>query len=440
MADLVNPTHKSALSTRNAEPTHLGGASYDVLGGPGIASTPGGDDYKIDAAKGVGTDTTIPRAVGPEASHLKKEEDDPEVEFDGDKELSEVDDLDTDLDALEEIEPIDVDLETEEDEPEDEEEPIAEEDETPEDEKQPVEEEDETPFAKKDDEEPVKEEDENPFAKKDDEEPVKEEDETPEDEDEIKQESLKIRVKLPRLANLSESAGIPAKAQKQVGVLFESALRRTTKQVAKQLQEHYKKLHEQKLAKYNKAVTKQLDAYLSYVTEEWFKANRVAVRQSLRTSLAEEFLNGLHRLFKEHYIDVPESKVDVVKKLTEQNEKLKKSLNEQHAQKLKLRKLAEAANKARIVAEFSRGMSEASSAKLLKLAEDVPYTSAKEFREKLSMLKESYLTESKVRKVKTLPEEAVQTITEEKKPNASGDPTIDAIAKTISQHVKSSKW
>ena len=423
MADLVNPTHKSALSTRNAEPTHLGGASYDVLGGPGIASTPGGDDYKIDAAKGVGTDTTIPRAVGPEASHLKKEEDDPEVEFDGDKELTEVDDLDTDLDALEEIEPIDVDLETEEDEPEDEEEPIAEEDETPEDEKQPVEEEDETPFAKKDDEEPVKEEDE-----------------TPEDEDEIKQESLKIRVKLPRLANLSESAGIPAKAQKQVGVLFESALRRTTKQVAKQLQEHYKKLHEQKLAKYNKAVTKQLDAYLSYVTEEWFKANRVAVRQSLRTSLAEEFLNGLHRLFKEHYVDVPESKVDVVKKLTEQNEKLKKSLNEQHAQKLKLRGLAEAANKARIVAEFSRGMSEASSAKLLKLAEDVPYTSAKEFREKLSMLKESYLTESKVRKVKTLPEEAVQTITEEKKPNASGDPTIDAIAKTISQHVKSSKW
>lgn len=430
MADLVNPTHKSALSTRNAEPTHLGGASYDVLGGPGIASAPGGDDYKIDASKGVGTDTTIPKSVPAEPSHLKKEEGEPEVEFDGDKDLSEVDDLDTDLDTLEEIEPIDVDLETEEDETpgdEDEEEkPVAEEFGKPEDENEKeVKEEDE---KGDEDEKPVEEEDENPFAKKDD------------DEKEVKQESFKIRVKLPKLTNLAESAQLPAKAQKQVGVLFEQALRRTTKQVASQLQEHYKKLHEQKLAKYNEALTKQLDTYLSYVTEEWFKANRVAVRQSLRASLAEEFLNGLHRLFKEHYIDVPESKVDVVKKLTEQNEKLKKSLNEQHAQKLKLRKLAEAANKARIVAEFSRGMSEAQSAKLLKLAEDVAYTSAKEFREKLSMLKESYLTESKVRKVKTLPEENVQTLTEEKKPTASGDPTIDAIAKTIAAQVKSSKW
>jgi hypothetical protein len=79
---------------------------------------------------------------------------------------------------------------------------------------------------------------------------------------------------------------------------------------------------------------------------------------------------------KEHYIDVPESKIDVVKQLTAQNSKLKSKLNEEHGKTLKLRRLAEAANKQRIVAQFGRGLTETQVAKLSKLTEDVPYTNA----------------------------------------------------------------
>lgn len=422
MADLVNDTAKRQLSPKNSEPSHLKGGSYDVLGGPDADNKGGADSYKIDAAKGVGTDSSIPRATGPEKSHLPAAQEDLDVKFDDEvDEDVDVDELDKELDAFEDVDPVDVDIE------------VSDEDDVREE-------------AEKDDDEVVKEEvdedekskeqvDEDDDKDADDKDQIDEDDEK--DEADKVEESVKVRIKMPS-AKLFESANMSAKTQKKVGVVFEQAIRETTKQVASQLHAHYKKLHEQRLRQRDAAMAKQMDAYLSYVTEEWMKANRPVVRQSLRAQLAEEFLDGLQRLFKEHYIDVPASRVNVVEKLTVQNAKLKKALNEQHAQKLKLRRLAETANKARIVAEFARGMSTVSAAKLHKLAEDTSYSSAKDFREKLSMLKESYFPKD-APVVKTLPEETVQDEVTSKS-NKSIDPDVNAIADVLSRQSKSAKW
>ena len=482
MADLVNDTAKRQLSPKNSEPSHLKGGGYDVLGGPTWDNKGGEDAYKIDAAKGMGTDTSIPKATGPEKSHLPTASEDVDVKFDGDED--EVDDLDKELDKFEEVEPVDVDIEVDDDD-EDEKKEVKEEAETDEhpypglktsDSEKLGEEdgdgdEDDFPFKKKgkkvEEEDslgdpelsdskikgaakaaglPIEEDDETdehpyPGLKKSDSEKLAEDDEEfpfkKKDEDEKVEESVKVRIKLPN-AKLFESVNMAPKTQKKVAVVFEQAIRETTKQVASQIHAHYKKLHESRLAKRDAAMAKKMDDYLSYVVEEWMKANRPVIRQSLRTQLAEEFLNGLQSLFKEHYIDVPDSKVDVLEKLTSQNAKLKSSLNEQHAQKLKLRRLAEQANKARIVAEFARGMSEVSAAKLHKLAEDTQYTSAKDFREKLSMLRESYFPKPSP-KVQQLPEENIQD--EPSKSSKKGiDPDVNAIANILSQQATSSKW
>jgi hypothetical protein len=485
MADLVNDTAKRQLSPKNSEPSHLKGGGYDVLGGPTWDNKGGEEPYKIDASRGVGTDTSIPHATGPEATHLppKQEEKDLDVEFDGDEKNEEVDDLDKELDKFEDVEPIDVDIEVDDEDDDEKEvkEEVAGNDETDEHpypglkksdgEKLAEEDEEEDekgkfPFKKEVDEEdslgdpalsnskiksaatdagiPIKEEDddedENPFAKKDKE--VEEEDENPfekkdKKDDEKVEETVKVRIKLPS-AKLFESVNMSAKTQKKVGVVFEQAIRATTKQVASQIHAHYKKLHEERLAKRDAAMAKKMDDYLSYVVEEWMKANRPVVRQSLRTQLAENFLDGLQKLFKEHYIDVPASKVNVVEQLTRQNAKLKASLNEQHAQKLKLRRLAEQANKARIVAEFARGMSEVSAVKLHKLAEDTQYTSAKDFREKLTMLKESYFPKP-ASKAKMLPEENIQDETPKSKSKGI-DPDVTAIAEVLSRQSAQAKW
>ena len=397
---LVNPASAAQLSPRNQEPTHLAGGEREELGDA--------TDGKLDYAGSLTTDTSVPRSVPAEPTHLKTEDDeedvevvendvvepetvdehdDVEIEFDDDKKNEDVDDLDKAIDELATLPVTDIQVnEAEVNEAED-----------------------------NDDEKNV---DEN----------------NDDEEEEELEESLKISIEMPK-ASLFESAGFNAKQQKQVTAIFESAIKNTTRQIGKQIHEHYSKVHEKRLAEHQELMENRLNTYLDVVVEEWVETNRPAVRSSLRTELSENFLNGLQKLFTEHYIDVPESKTDVVKNLTQHVETLKRQVNEQYTEKLKLHRVAESANKKRIVATFARDMSESQAEKLEKLAEDTQYVNANDFREKLSMLKESYFEKQPSRATR-LPEENVQEVTETGVAKGEADMVADA----ITRHVKSSDW
>ena len=427
MSELVNPVSAAQLKPRNQEPTHLGGASYDDIGGTDMNAEP--NTAKVDAEKSVKTDTTIPKSVPAEPSHLKgatsniAEEDDVKVKFneeedDDEKKLDEADDLDKALDEAMDDKPIEV---KEEDDKED----MTEE---ADDDKEKMSEEAD------DDKEDMKEEADDDDKEKMSEEADDEKKMDEEDDDEKKEvsESVRIKIRMPK-TNIFESAGFNAKQQKQVAALFESAIKDTARDISVKLNEAYKARTARKIAESEQKLTDRLNTYLSVVTEQWMDDNRVSVRQNLRTELSENFLKGLQSLFKEHYIDVPESKVDVVETLTQEVEALKSKLNESASSNLKLRRLAEAANKKRIVAEFARNMSETQAVKLAKLAENTEYVDAKDFREKLSMLKESYFGGKSESQVQRLPEEDVQVVKEQTGVKSEAD----AVADVISRQVKS---
>ena len=402
---LVNPASAAQLSPRNQEPTHLAGGEREELGDA--------TDGKLDYAGSLTTDTSVPRSVPAEPTHLKTEDDeedvevvendvvepetvdehdDVEIEFDDDKKNESVDDLDKAIDELATLPVTDIQVNEAE----------------------------------------VNEAEVNEAEDDDDDKNV---DENNDDEEEEElEESLKISIEMPK-ASLFESAGFNAKQQKQVTAIFESAIKNTTRQIGKQIHEHYSKVHEKRLAEHQELMENRLNTYLDVVVEEWVETNRPAVRSSLRTELSENFLNGLQKLFTEHYIDVPESKTDVVKNLTQHVETLKRQVNEQYTEKLKLHRLAESANKKRIVATFARDMSESQAEKLEKLAEDTQYVNANDFREKLSMLKESYFEKQPSRATR-LPEENVQEVTETGVAKGEADMVADA----ITRHVKSSDW
>ena len=406
---LVNPASAAQLSPRNQEPTHLAGGEREELGDA--------TDGKLDYAGSLTTDSSVPRSVPAEPTHLKTEDDEEdvevvendvvepetvdehddvpadevEIEFDDDKKNEDVDDLDKAIDELATLPVTDIQVNEAE----------------------------------------VNEAEVNEAEDDDDEKNV---DENNDDDEEELEESLKISIEMPK-ASLFESAGFNAKQQKQVTAIFESAIKNTTRQIGKQIHEHYSKVHEKRLAEHQELMENRLNTYLDVVVEEWVETNRPAVRSSLRTELSENFLNGLQKLFTEHYIDVPESKTDVVKNLTQHVETLKRQVNEQYTEKLKLHRLAESANKKRIVATFARDMSESQAEKLEKLAEDTQYVNANDFREKLSMLKESYFEKQPSRATR-LPEENVQEVTETGVAKGEADMVADA----ITRHVKSSDW
>ena len=64
--------------------------------------------------------------------------------------------------------------------------------------------------------------------------------------------------------------------------------------------------------------------------------NKVAVQNGLRTEIAETFMDKMKDLFTESYIDVPESKVDLVDELAEQVSELEEKLNSQVGDAIKL--------------------------------------------------------------------------------------------------------
>ena len=465
---LVNPVSAAQLSPRNQEPTHLSGGEREDLGDA--------TDKKLDYAGKLKTDTSVPRSVPAEPTHLKTEddeeevdvvehddedpeavaavteqdaEDEVEIEFDGEKKNEDVDDLDKAIDELATLPVTEITVTEADDDDEkkvDEDDDDDDEKKVNEDERMPPPSSAATGHGKKavdedddDDEKEVNEagldpDDLRPTPGRKD----KEHDDgglnESNDDDEDLDEALKISIKMPK-ASLFESARFNVKQQKKVTAIFESAIKSTTRQVGKQIHEHYSKVHEKRLAEHQELMENRLNTYLDVVVEEWVETNRPAVRSSLRTELSENFLNGLQKLFTEHYIDVPESKTDVVKSLTQHVETLKRQVNEQYTEKLKLHRLAETANKKRIVATFARDMSESQAGKLEKLAEDTQYVNANDFREKLSMLKESYFEKQPSRATR-LPEENVQEVTETGVAKGEADMVADA----ITRQAKSSDW
>ena len=138
----------------------------------------------------------------------------------------------------------------------------------------------------------------------------------------------------------------------------------------------------------------KLDSYLDYVVENWMEDNKLAVEKGLKAEIAHDFMEGLKNLFAEHYIDVPEEKVDVAEELATKSEELEDSLNEQIEKNAELRKELEAYKKQEVFAEVSEDLSDTQAEKFASLAEGIDFTSEEAFKKKLQMVKENYFPAS----------------------------------------------
>jgi hypothetical protein len=175
----------------------------------------------------------------------------------------------------------------------------------------------------------------------------------------------------------------------------------------------------------------KVDDYLNYMVEEWMKENEVAIEKSLRAEVAEDFMVGLRDLFVEHYIDIPDEKVDVVEELASKVEELESALNEQINKGVELTKELNEQKKTEAIYTACEGLTQTQVEKLKSLAENVEFTTDAEFQAKLTTLKESYFkAEVKVADGSDL-NEGVEV--EEEKKSVSVDPSMDVYAKAISQ-------
>lgn len=139
-----------------------------------------------------------------------------------------------------------------------------------------------------------------------------------------------------------------------------------------------------------KEMTENLDQYLDYVVEQWMEENRLAVEQGLKAEMVEDFLKGLKGLFEDHYVEIPDEKVDVVEELAARTEELESKLNEQIEKNVELRGVVEQYNRGQLIESVSNGLTDTQKAKFETLAEGIDFSDEESFVNKLTIVKESY--------------------------------------------------
>ena len=214
---------------------------------------------------------------------------------------------------------------------------------------------------------------------------------------EDKEESTEMNIDLSDdvKALVSTDADLSEEFKEKAATIFETAVKTRIQEQVKVIEAQYEKKLSEETETIKEAMTEKVDSYLNYVVEEWMKENELAVERGIRTEIAEDFITGLKSLFKEHYIDVPEEKYNVLDDLTNQTKDLEAKLNEQIEKNVNLTKEVSELNKRETIAEVSEDLTDTETEKFISMAENVEFDSAEKFKEKLETIKESYFPKTK---------------------------------------------
>ena len=207
---------------------------------------------------------------------------------------------------------------------------------------------------------------------------------------------LEIDLSADVKALVSSDADLSEEFKDKAATIFETAVKTRIQEQTKILEARYEEKLSVETETVKEAMVEKVDSYLNYVVEEWMKENELAVERGIRTEIAEDFITGLKDLFKEHYIDVPEEKYNVLDDLTTQTKKLEEKLNNEISKNVDLTKQVSESAKAKAIDEVSTDLADTEKEKFEKMAENVEYDSADKFREKLETIKESYFPKSKI--------------------------------------------
>ena len=206
-------------------------------------------------------------------------------------------------------------------------------------------------------------------------------------------------------------------------IIFETAIKSKISTEVERLENEYQSRLDEELDATRSDLVEKVDSYLNYVVEQWMDDNKVALQTGLRTEIAEKFMTSLKDLFTESYIEVPESKVDLVDELAAEVEELEAASNEAISKQMEMQEELEELKRQKVIAEASEGLAATQVEKLKKLAEDVDFESEETFAEKVKTIKESYFTKKTTESADI--EEAVE----------DGDAVVEATSDVMAQYL-----
>jgi len=182
----------------------------------------------------------------------------------------------------------------------------------------------------------------------------------------------------------------------KAAVIFEAAIKSKVSDEVARIESELQEELDEEIKTAREEMIEQVDGYMNYVVEKFMEENKLAIENGIRTEIAEDFMSKLKDLFTESYIDVPESKVDLVDELSEQVADLEERLNETTETAIEQNQLLEELMRDAIIREHSRDLAETQVEKLKSLAEELDFEDPEAFAAKVETVKESYFTKKKV--------------------------------------------
>ena len=195
---------------------------------------------------------------------------------------------------------------------------------------------------------------------------------------------------------LFEGTELSEEFKEKATTIFEAAIKAKLSEEYDKLVEHFATEMEKHVAEAKNELSEEVSGTVNYAIGQWVEQNQVAVDRGIRNEITEDFIAGLKNLFEEHYISIPEDKVDAVEGMADTIREMEERLDEQVKANVKLQNRLNESAKQVVLNIVSEGLVDTQKDKLAALAEGVEFTSEEEYSKKINTIKESYFPNSPV--------------------------------------------
>jgi hypothetical protein len=193
------------------------------------------------------------------------------------------------------------------------------------------------------------------------------------------------------LDELAENQGASDDFKTKARIIFEGALNQKLQLEVSRLEEEFSSRFEQEITD----IAEKVESFLNYTSQQWLEENKLVVENGIRNELSESFMQGLRSLFEDHYVTLPDEKYDIFESMVAKLDDMEDKLNEQIETNVNLSTQMSGFQRQSILADVSWDLSETGKDKMAGLAESVEFESEENYRKKLNILKESFVSNGK---------------------------------------------
>ena len=211
--------------------------------------------------------------------------------------------------------------------------------------------------------------------------------------------------------------------------IFEASINAKITDIENQLNEQYQEKLNEEVSAIKVELTERTDSYLEYVADEWMKENALAVENGIKTEMTESFMEGMKKLFEEHYVTLPEDKYDVLENMVDKLDEMETKLNEQIERNVALNQRLGESTAQTIFNNVAEGLAVSQKEKLQSLAESVEFESEESYRGKIETLKESYFGQKKAPSTASAPQELKEEAAHTEPPTGAMAAYLDALGR-----------